>query len=78
MPLHDIDVGLTDEEQAVRDNAHKFADELLRPAGAELDRLADPAQVIIESSVLWKVFEKYRELQFDAVDDDDSEADPSG
>ena len=62
MPLEDIDVGLSDVEQAVRDTANKFAEEVLRPAGAELDRLADPADVIAKDSVLWKVFEKYREL----------------
>jgi alkylation response protein AidB-like acyl-CoA dehydrogenase len=70
MPLEEIDVGLTEEEQAVRDAAHKFAEELLRPAGAELDRLSDPAQVSAPGSVLWKVFERYRELDLEALDAD--------
>jgi alkylation response protein AidB-like acyl-CoA dehydrogenase len=76
MPLEDIDVGLPDEEQAVRDTAHKFAEEVLRPAGAKLDRLADPAQVIAKDSVLWEVFEKYRGLGFDAVEGGEGEGDP--
>ncbi len=76
MPLEDIEVGLSDEEQAVRHTAHKFAAEVMRPAGAELDRLADPSQVIAPESVLWKVFEQYRALQFDALDDGDPEGDP--
>ncbi len=77
MPLEDIEVGLPDEERAVRDTAHKFAEEVLRPAGAKLDRLADPAQVIAKDSVLWEVFEKYRGLGFDAVEGEDGEGDPA-
>ena len=42
MPLTDIEVNLTDEAQAIRDTAHKFAEEVMRPAGAELDRLPTP------------------------------------
>ena len=67
MPLTDIEVNLSDETQAVRDTAHKFAEEVMRPAGAELDRLQDPADVSAKGSVLWDVFEKYRQLGFDAL-----------
>jgi len=74
MPIEDIDVGLSNEERAVRDLTHKFAEEVMRPAGAELDRLADPSEVIARSSILWKVFEKYRELGLDA--DDGGDGDP--
>ncbi len=63
MPSIDIDIGLSDEERAVRDMTHKFAEEVLRPAGAELDRMADPADVIAPESVLWNVFEKYHGLE---------------
>jgi len=67
----DIETGLSDEDRAVRDTAHKFAEEIMRPAGSALDRLADPADVIAPGSVLWDVFEKYHEtglgkLAFDA------------
>jgi len=60
--LSDIETNLTDEERAIRDTCHQFAEEVLRPAGMELDRLADPAAVIAPDSVLWKVFRKYHEL----------------
>ena len=76
MPLENIDVGLSDEEQAVRATAHKFAEEVLRPAGAKLDRFPDPASVIAKDSVLWEVFEKYRALGFDVVEGD-APADPA-
>jgi alkylation response protein AidB-like acyl-CoA dehydrogenase len=77
MPLTDIEVNLSDEAQAVRDTAHKFAEEVLRPAGAELDRLPDPADVSAKGSVLWDVFERYRELGFDALESGESELGPA-
>jgi alkylation response protein AidB-like acyl-CoA dehydrogenase len=76
MPLADIEVNLSDEASAIRDSVHKFAEEVMRPAGAELDRLPDPAQVIAPDSVLWSVFEKYRELGLDALEGDESGLDP--
>lgn len=68
MALIDIEVGLTDTEQAVLDTAHKFAEEVLRPAGQELDKLDDPSDVVAPGSVLWNVFEQYRQLGLDDVD----------
>ena len=59
MAFLDLEIGLSEEDAAVRDMAHQFAAEVLRPAGMELDRLEDPAQVIAPDSVLWEVFEKY-------------------
>jgi alkylation response protein AidB-like acyl-CoA dehydrogenase len=68
MPVVDIEVGLGESERAVRDAAHKFAEEVMRPAGAALDRLADPAAVIAPGSPLWTVFDRYRELGLDDLD----------
>ncbi|MBW2232539.1 MAG: acyl-CoA/acyl-ACP dehydrogenase [Deltaproteobacteria bacterium] len=76
MSSFDIDVGLTDEEREVRDLSHKFAEEVLRPAGVELDRLQDPADVIASDSVLWKVFDRYRELGLGDLEAGAAEADP--
>ncbi len=64
----DIEVGLSDEERAIRDTARKFADEVMRPAGTTLDRLEDPAAVVAPGSVLWDVFEKYRSLGLGALE----------
>ena len=45
MSYQDIDVGLSDEEIAMRDTVRRFGAEVVRPAGIELDKLADPADV---------------------------------
>lgn len=76
MPMEDIDVGLSEEERAIRDMTHKFAEEVMRPAGLELDRLADPSDVIARDSVLWNVFDRYRELGIGVLEGGGGEVDP--
>jgi alkylation response protein AidB-like acyl-CoA dehydrogenase len=58
----ELDPTFNDEQRAVQDMARRFAMEVMRPAGAELDKLCDPADVIAEGSVLWDVFKQQREL----------------
>jgi len=60
----DYDVDLTEEERAVQETAHRFAAEVMRPAAAKLDAMADPEQVIAKDSILWEVFKKHRALGF--------------
>ena len=62
MGLRELNVDLTEEQKATREMVRKFGVEVVRPAGIELDKLADPQDVIAEGSVLWDVFRKYREL----------------
>jgi acyl-CoA dehydrogenase len=77
MALVDIEVGVTEQERAIADTVHKFAEEVMRPAGVELDRLADPADIKTPDSVLWEVFKKHRELGLDdPLDSADSEIGP--
>jgi len=64
MNYADLDINLTEEQRAMRDMARKFGMEVMRPAGIELDAMADPADVIAEGSVLWDVMRQYRELGF--------------
>jgi alkylation response protein AidB-like acyl-CoA dehydrogenase len=59
---HDIELGLTDQDRAIWETVHRFADQVMRPAGRELDRLPDPADVVAEKSVLWKVIDAYKDL----------------
>jgi alkylation response protein AidB-like acyl-CoA dehydrogenase len=72
MGLVDLEVGLSEEERAVRDSVHKFAEEVMRPAGRQLDGLPDPQDVIAPDSVLWDVFKQHRGLGLDSL------ADPAG
>lgn len=72
----DIEVGLTDEEREIRDLSHKFAEEVVRPAGIVLDRLHDPAEVIARDSVLWNVFEQYREIGLGDLETEAGFSDP--
>ena len=67
---------LSDEERAVQETVPRFAEEVMRPAGAELDAMADPQDVIAEGSVLWEVFEKHRALGLDEVTAPDGDLTP--
>jgi len=51
----DLNKGLTDAEKSVKEETHKFAAEVLRPASIELDKLS-PEEVIAEGSLMWDVF----------------------
>jgi alkylation response protein AidB-like acyl-CoA dehydrogenase len=64
MAYAEFDYNLTDEQKATRDMVRKFGAEVIRPAGIELDQMADPADVIAEGSVLWDVLKQSRELGF--------------
>jgi alkylation response protein AidB-like acyl-CoA dehydrogenase len=52
------------EYQALKESAHRFAAEVLRPVSIELDRLADPRDVIGLDSPLRRVFKKGYELGY--------------
>jgi alkylation response protein AidB-like acyl-CoA dehydrogenase len=54
MPAVDVNEGLTSEQVDLREQAHRFAAEVLRPAAMELDALS-PEQVIAPQSRLWDV-----------------------
>lgn len=57
-----LGLGLSDEGKQIVEVASKFADEVLAPAGRELDALPSAEQVIAPDSVFWEVHEKYRKL----------------
>ncbi|MFO8010117.1 MAG: acyl-CoA dehydrogenase family protein [Dehalococcoidia bacterium] len=64
MGYHELDTDLPDEAKAMRETARKFGLEIMRPVGIELDRFADPSEVIAEGSLLYEVHKKFRELGF--------------
>jgi alkylation response protein AidB-like acyl-CoA dehydrogenase len=62
----DLNIDLTDEQIAIKQETHKFAKEVLRPASIELDRMADPAEVI-ESPLFWDTMKKGYDLGYHTV-----------
>jgi len=75
MPFTDLDIDITDTEKAVRETAHRFAAEVLRPAGKTLDELK-PEEVIDKNSIYWEVLRKRSELGLDNVTGDDPDITP--
>jgi acyl-CoA dehydrogenase len=59
--------GLTEVEAQVQETAHRFASDVIRPAGIALDRL-EPEEVIAKGSLLWDAFDGYWELGLDLED----------
>jgi alkylation response protein AidB-like acyl-CoA dehydrogenase len=60
----ELNKNLTEHEQAVKTEIHRFAAEVLRPASMELDRIPDPGDVIGEGSRLWDVFRQAYQLGY--------------
>lgn len=60
-PLTGLETPLTEMEQVVQDNVHRFACDVLRPAGERLDKLT-AEEFIAPSSELWTVLEKAKGL----------------
>ncbi len=53
--------GLSEEQEAIRTEVHRFGADVLRPTSLQLDRLS-PDDVVEASSPLWKVFRAWYEL----------------
>jgi alkylation response protein AidB-like acyl-CoA dehydrogenase len=62
MPYRELDLNLSKETLAMQREVRNFAGNVMRPAGIELDKMADPADVIAEGSVLWDVFKAHRDM----------------
>lgn len=60
----ELNKNLTEQEQQIKTEVHRFAEEVLRPASMELDKLQDPEDVVAEGSVYWEVFRKAYELGY--------------
>ena len=62
---------LSETEVAVRDTLRRFAEDVMRPIGKELDMLT-PEEVIAKNSLLWEAHSKYAELGMGAFTADTS------
>lgn len=66
MPIPNLNWDLTDTERSIKDAVHRFAVDVLRPAGIKLDRLS-PEEVIAKGSIFWDVHKQYLELGMGAA-----------
>ena len=73
---HDLDLDLTEDERAVRHLVHRFALDVMRPAGRDLDRL-DGEDVIAKGSLLWDVHRRWDELGVRLLSGDTSGMSPA-
>jgi acyl-CoA dehydrogenase len=69
MPVIDLEFDLNETERAIRDTAHRFAAEVMRPAGITLDKMSAD-EVIAKDSLLWDVHRQYAELGLNDIDPD--------
>jgi acyl-CoA dehydrogenase len=61
LPLSGFEGPLSEMEQTVQDATHHFALNVMRPAGALLDRMT-PEEIIAPGSILWDVMKKSEAL----------------
>ncbi len=59
----ELNKNLTEEEEAIKQQVHRFAVDVLRPAAMELDKMP-PEKVIEEDSPFWSVFRQAYELGY--------------
>lgn len=62
MPHKELDLTISKEAKLFQKEMRDFAMKVLRPVGNELDKLADPADVIAEDSKLWEIIRMSREM----------------
>jgi len=67
MPVTELDPEYSESERSAYETAHRFARTVLRPAGEKLDKLSSE-EVIARESILWNVFDSYRELGLAVVE----------
>jgi alkylation response protein AidB-like acyl-CoA dehydrogenase len=62
MAYREIDMNLSAETIAIQKEVQKFAKDVMRPVGIELDQMANPADVSAPDSPIWGVFKGARDL----------------
>lgn len=62
----DLDLNLTKEDMRLKQSAHEFARDIMRPIAKELDEMT-PEQVVAENSPFWKFMKQAYGLGFHAI-----------
>jgi acyl-CoA dehydrogenase len=61
LPLSGLEPPLSEMEELVQDNCHRFAEEVLRPVSSTMDEMS-PEETVAPDSPLWQVLEQAGEL----------------
>ena len=72
----DLELELTDVEREIQDTVHRFAGDVMRPLGQQIDKLHDPRDVVAAGSPLWDAFDKYDDLGIETFEREDSDLTP--
>jgi len=72
----DFEVDLGETEKAIQETVHRFAAEVMRPVGQELDKMPDPQQTIDKDSIVWDAMAQFGKLGIDTLGTIDSEFTP--
>ncbi|RJP81681.1 MAG: acyl-CoA dehydrogenase [Desulfobacteraceae bacterium] len=65
MGYKELNIELTDEQNAIKEETHRFAKEVLRPAGIELDKMAP--EEVIQSDLFWNTMKKGYDLGYHTI-----------
>lgn len=61
LPANGLELPMTEMQTQVLDSVRRFAKEVMRPIGVQLDRMT-PEEVVAKDSPLWTVYAKFQEL----------------
>ena len=62
----DLNMDLTPEQISIKEETHRFAKEVLRPASMELDKIDNPEEMI-KSDLFWDTMKKGYELGYHTI-----------
>jgi acyl-CoA dehydrogenase len=71
-----LELELADVEREIQVTVHRFAEEVMRPLGQQIDKLHDPRDAVAEGSPLWDAFDQYDELRIEEFQREDSDLSP--
>lgn len=60
----ELNKNLTQEQRLLKKEAHKFAEEVIRPAAVAIDKMTNPEEIIRRDSIWWEVKKKARQAHY--------------
>lgn len=60
----ELDQTLSQEQNILKEAAHKFAKEVIRPTAIAVDRMTSPEEIVRQDSIWWRAKRKARELGY--------------